>query len=67
MTPRTDALSRRQALGLGVGLAAGSLVAPSTARAAGFEWTQQKGKSLVVTAPLAPKGGRGPQTRRGTR
>ena len=53
MTPRTDALSRRQVLGMGVGLAAGSLVAPSTARAAGFEWTQQKGKSVVVTAPLA--------------
>lgn len=49
-----NALSRRQVLGLGVGLAAGSVVVPRWSQAANFDWMQQKGKSVVVTAPLSP-------------
>jgi multiple sugar transport system substrate-binding protein len=46
--------SRRQVLGMGLGLAAaGSLVRRPWAQAANFDWMQQKGKSIVVTAPLA--------------
>ena len=45
--------SRRQVLGMGLGLAAGSLVHRPWAQAANFDWMQQKGKSIVVTAPLA--------------
>ena len=41
-------LSRRQVLGIGLGAATGSLVAPSRSGAADFDWMQQKGKSLVV-------------------
>ena len=47
-------LSRRQVLGMGLGAAAGSLVAPSGSRAADFDWMQQKGKSLVVLVSLSP-------------
>ena len=47
-------VSRRQILGMGLGAAAGSLIAPSRSEAAGFDWTQQKGKSLVVLASLSP-------------
>jgi multiple sugar transport system substrate-binding protein len=39
---------------MGLGLAAaGSLVRRPWAQAANFDWMQQKGKSIVVTAPLA--------------
>jgi multiple sugar transport system substrate-binding protein len=47
-------LSRRQVLGMGLGAAAGSLVAPSRSGAADFDWMQQKGKSLVVLVSLSP-------------
>src|SRR4249919_1063597 len=47
-------LSRRQVLGMGLGAAAGSLVAPPRARAADFDWMQQKGKSLVILVSLSP-------------
>ena len=55
-------LSRRQVLGMGLGLAAGPFILSSRAKGAAaapapsttnFDWMQQKGKSLVVTAPLA--------------
>ena len=46
--------SRRQVLGMGLGLAAGSLARRPWAQAANFDWMQQKGKSIVVTAPLSP-------------
>ena len=47
-------LSRRQVLGMGLGAAAGSLVAPPRSRAADFDWMQQKGKSLVILVSLSP-------------
>ena len=47
-------LSRRQVLGMGLGVAAGSLVAPPRSRAADFDWMQQKGKSLVILVSLSP-------------
>ena len=39
---------------MGLGLAAGSLARRPWAQAANFDWMQQKGKSIVVTAPLSP-------------
>ena len=39
-------LSRRQVLEMGLGVAAGSLVAPTRSGAADFDWMQQKGKSI---------------------
>ena len=54
MGPHADTFSRRQVLGMGLGLAAGTIVSPRGSDAAGFDWMQQKGKSLVVLAPLSP-------------
>ena len=54
MGPHADTLSRRQVLGMGLGLAAGTIISPRGSDAAGFDWMQQKGKSLVVLAPLSP-------------
>ena len=48
------AVSRRQVLGLGAALAAAPLLRPSAAHSAGFDWMQQKGKSLVVLVSLSP-------------
>ena len=51
--------SRRQVLGSGTGLVAAPFVITRRAQAAApapggnFDWTQQKGKQLVVIAPLA--------------
>jgi len=60
MERNTNQLSRRQVLGMGLGLAAAPWVAGSRAEAgapapsqANFDWQQQKGRSLVVSAPLA--------------
>ena len=54
MRVRERALSRRQVLSMGAGLAAAPLLRPSAARSAGFDWMQQKGKSLVVLVSLSP-------------
>ena len=54
MSQSSFAPSRRQVLGMGLGLAAGSLARRPWAQAANFDWMQQKGKSIVVTAPLSP-------------
>ena len=54
MGPHADTFSRRQVLGMGLGLAAGTIISPRGSDAAGFDWMQQKGKSLVVLAPLSP-------------
>ena len=54
MGPHADTLSRRQVLGMGLGLAAGTMISARGSGAAGFDWMQQKGKSLVVLDPLSP-------------
>ena len=54
MPQSSFAPSRRQVLGMGLGVAAGSLAGRPWAQAANFDWMQQKGKSIVVTAPLSP-------------
>ena len=60
MKRESGKLSRRQVLGMGLGVAAAPFIITTRATAgtpapsqAGFDWQQQKGKSLVVTAPLA--------------
>jgi len=61
MGRQSNPISRRQILGMGLGLAAGPFIITSRAQAgtpapsqASFDWQQQKGKSLVVFLTQAP-------------